>query len=77
MTGEVSFYFLKEDGTTPSTPAPSSGTLTVRQEDGLPPTRGGWTGHPERPPSFPRGGVDGQLSVELDGKSVTIPLGVR
>ena len=28
-------------------------------------------------PLFPKGGVDGELSVELDGKSVTIPLGVR
>ncbi len=29
MTGEVSFYFLKEDGSTPVSPAPTSGTLTV------------------------------------------------
>ena len=32
---------------------------------------------PEGPPLFPKGDVDGTLTVELDGKPVNIPMGVR
>jgi hypothetical protein len=78
MTGEVSFYFLKEDGTTPVSPAPAAGTLEVgRKKVALKP-EGDALVTPSGPPLFAKiGGVDGTLSVELDGKPVTIPLGVR
>jgi hypothetical protein len=78
MTGEATFYFLQEDGTTPVSPAPSSGTLTVsKQKIALKPEGEGLT-TPNGPPLFAKsGGVAGTLSVELDGKTVNIPLGVR
>jgi hypothetical protein len=77
LTGEVSFYFLKEDGTTPFTPAPTSGTLTVGKKKVALQIEGDGLATPSGAPLFPKGGVDGVLSVELDGKPVTIPLGVR
>jgi hypothetical protein len=78
MTGEVTFYFLKDDGKTPVSPAPTSGTLTVgKQKIALKPDGDGLT-TPNGPALFAKsGGVDGTLSVELDGKSVNVPLGVR
>ncbi len=77
LTGEVSFYFLKEDGSTPFSPAPTSGTLTVGKKKVSLRPEGEGLATPNGPPLFPKGGVDGELSVELDGQSVTIPLGVR
>ena len=78
MTGEVTFYFLKEDGTTPISPAPSTGTLDGRQAERSPSSPKGM-GSPPRTgrPCSPRPGLDGILSVELDGKPVKLPLGVR
>jgi len=77
MTGEVSFYFLKEDGATPYSPAPSTGTLTVGKKKVTLQPAGDGLATPNGPPLFAKGDVDGNLSVELDGKPVTIPLGVR
>jgi hypothetical protein len=78
VDGEVSFYFLKEDGTTPVSPAPTSGTLTVGKMTITLKPQGDGLATPSGPPLFPKGeGVDGMLSVELDGKPMNIPLGVR
>jgi hypothetical protein len=78
MTGEVSFYFLKEDGTTPAAPAPTAGILEAGQKKITLKLEGDALVTPGGPPLFAKtGGVDGILSVELDGKTVTIPLGVR
>jgi hypothetical protein len=76
LTGEVSFYFLKDDGS-PFSPAPSSGTLTVGKKKITLQAQGDALATPNGPPLFPKGGLDGELTVELDGKSVTIPLGIR
>ncbi len=77
MTGEVSFYFLKEDGSTPFSPAPTSGSLTVGKNKVALQSEGEGLATPSGAPLFPTGALDGILSVELDGKPVTIPLGVR
>jgi hypothetical protein len=77
MTGEVTFYFLKEDGSTPFSPAPSAGTLTVGQNKITPKPEGDGLATPNGPPLFPKGDLDGVLSVDLDGKPVNVPLGVR
>jgi hypothetical protein len=78
MTGEVSFYFLKEDGTTPVSPAPTTGTLEVGPKKIALKPEGDALVTPSGPPLFAKtGGVDGVLRVELDGKTVTVPLGVR
>jgi hypothetical protein len=78
IAGEVTFYFLKEDATTLVSPPPSGGTLTVgKQKIALQPEGEGLT-TPNGPPLFAKtGGVDGTLSVELDGKTLNVPLGVR
>ena len=78
MTGEVSFYFLKDDGKTPASPAPAAGSLEVGKKKVALKAEGDALVTPSGPPLFPKsGGVDGVLSVELDGKPVNIPLGVR
>jgi hypothetical protein len=77
VSAEISFYFLRDDGTTPYSPSPGAGTLTVgkktvdlkAEDDGLV--------TPNGPPLFPKKGVDGMLRVDLDGKSINIPLGLR
>jgi hypothetical protein len=76
VTGEVAFYFLK-DMSTPFSPAPSSGTLTVGKKKVSLKSEGDALVTPEGPPLFAKGDVDGALSVELDGKETTIPLGIR
>ena len=76
MAGEVSFYFLK-DASTPISPAPSSGTLTVGKKKVALKPEGDALVTPEGPPLFPKGDVDGTLTVELDGKPVNIPMGIR
>jgi hypothetical protein len=76
MTAEVSFYLL-DNASAPYSPAPTSGTLAlVKKKVTLKVHDGGLT-TPDGPPLFPKGGVDGTLSAELDGKIVDIPLGVR
>lgn len=78
MTAEVSFYFLQEDGTTPVSPAPSAGSLEVGKKKIALKSEGEALVTPSGPPLFARsGGVDGILSVDLDGKTVNVPLGVR
>jgi hypothetical protein len=77
LTGEVTFYFLKEDGTTPISPAPSTGTLEVGKKTITLKPDGDALATPNGPPLFPKGGLDGILSVDLDGKPVKVPLGVR
>ncbi len=78
VDGEVTFYFLQQDGTTPISPAPSSGTLTVGKKTIALKPQGDGLATPSGPPLFARsGGIDGTLSVELEGKSISIPLGVR
>ena len=78
IAGEVTFYFLQEDGTTPVSPAPSTGTLAVGKRTITLKPEGEGLATPNGQPLFAKtGGVNGVLSVELDGKPVTIPLGVR
>lgn len=76
MTGEVTFYFLREDGK-PLTPAPTGGTLTVGKKKVALKAEGDGLTTPSGPALYPKGGIDGELSVELDGKPRVIPLGVR
>jgi hypothetical protein len=76
VTGEVTFYFYK-DATTPYSPAPSSGTLTTGKKTVNLAAQGDGLTTPAGPPLFSKGEPDGVLAVELDGKSVKIPLGVR
>jgi hypothetical protein len=75
-SGEATFYFLK-DMTNPYSPAPSSGTLTVGKKKVTLKSEGDALVTPTGPPLFAKGDVDGTLSVELDGKPINIPLGVR
>jgi len=75
-TGEARFYFLK-DMTVPYSPAPSSGTLTVGKKKVTLKSEGDALVTPTGPPLFAKGDVDGTLSVELDGKPINIPLGIR
>jgi hypothetical protein len=76
VTAEVSFYFLK-DPSTPYSPAPTSGTLIIGNKKVALKVQGDALVTPDGPALFPKGGVDGSVSVELDGKAVNIPLGVR
>jgi hypothetical protein len=76
MTAEVSFYFLN-NASAPYSPAPTSGTLVVGKKKVILKAEDGGLITPDGPPLFPKGGVDGTLSAELDGKTVNIPLGVR
>jgi hypothetical protein len=76
VTAEVSFYFFKDAGT-PYTPAPSAGTLTVGKKTVALKPEGDALVTPIAPPLFPKGQLDGDLTIELDGKPTTIPLGVR
>jgi len=77
ISGEASFFFLT-DKNDPYSPAPSSGSLTVGKKKVTLKSEGDALVTPTGPPLFARGGdVDGTLSVELDGKPINIPLGVR
>ena len=74
---EYSFYFLKENYQEFS-PAPSTGTLKVGKATAtLKPGDGGALVTPPGQGVPAKAGLDGDLSVELDGKPVVIPLGVR
>ncbi len=78
VSGEVSFYFLADDGKTAISPGPSAGKLELGRKTIVLKPEGEALVTPSGPPLFARtGGVDGRLKVELDGKPVTIPLGVR
>ena len=77
LTGEVTFYLLKEDGTTPITPAPRSGTLTVGKQKITLTVEGDALTTPNGPPIFPKGDLDGVLTVDLNGAPITVPLAVR
>jgi hypothetical protein len=76
MNAEVSFYFL-DNSSAPYSPAPTSGTLVIGKKKVTLKADDGGLITPAGPPIFPKGGVDGTLSVELDGKLMSIPLGVR
>jgi hypothetical protein len=73
LTGEVTFYFLEEDRTTPISPSPSTGTLAVGKKTSTRKPDGDGLATPNGPPLFPKG----VLSVDLDGKPVKVPLGAR
>ncbi len=75
-SGEATFYFLK-DMTDPYSPPPSSGTLTVGKKKVTLQSEGDALVTPTGPPLFATGDVDGMLSVELEGKPINIPLGIR
>lgn len=76
LTSEASFYFLKDSGT-PFAPAPASGTLTVNKKTVTLKSEGEALVTPTGPALFPKGDVDGVLTVELDGRAQSIPLGLR
>jgi hypothetical protein len=77
VTAEVSFYFFKS-AYTPYSPSPSSGTLTPANGKKVElKLEGEALVTPPGPPLFKQGDPDGTLTVELDGSSKTIPLGVR
>jgi hypothetical protein len=80
MTSEVAFYFFKSPFK-PYSPAPTSGTLEVGQNKKIVKVALKAEGEalvtPPGPALFRGGDVDGSLSVELDGKPTTIPLGMR
>ncbi len=75
VTGEVSFYILKDMSTSYS-PTPSTGTLTVGKKQVSLNAEGGALVTPNGPPLFTKGDPDGTLSVEIDGKTLNVPLGV-
>jgi hypothetical protein len=75
VAGEVYFYFLK-DINTPLSPAPSSGSLTVGKRKVPLNVESEGLVTPTGPPLFPKGDPDGTLTVELDGRTVNVPLGV-
>ena len=77
INGELAFYFLNA-GNTPMSPAPTSGTLTVGKKAVTLKAEGDGLVTPAGPRILPKGGgLDGVLAVELDGKKLNIPLGVR
>jgi hypothetical protein len=71
--GSTAFYFLK-DAETPLSPAPKTAVLTVGSKKVTLKSQGEALAVPDGPSPFPKGVVDGILSVELDGKSVNVPL---
>ena len=74
---EVSFYFFRT-GSTPYTPAPTSGTLALPSEKKIMlKAEGGALVTPPGPVLFAKSDVDGALIVELNGKTKTIALGIR
>jgi hypothetical protein len=77
VSAEISFYFLRDDGATPYSPSPAAGTLTVGKKKVDLKAEGDGLVTPTGLPLFPKSVVDGLLSVNLDGKSIDIPLGLR
>ncbi len=76
MSAEVSFYLINQSNE-PLSPAPAAGTLTIGEKKIDLKPEGEALVTPTGPPLFPKGGLDGVLSVELEGKSINIPLGIR
>ena len=77
VSEEVSFYFLKTMET-PYSPAPTSGTFDVKKKKKVTLlAQGGALVTPPGPALCPGREVDGELTVELNGESIRIPLGVR
>ncbi len=77
VSAEISFYFLRDDGATLYSPSPSAGTLTVGKKMVDLKVEGDGLITPNGPPLFPKSGIDGMLRVELDGKPINVPLGLR
>jgi hypothetical protein len=77
ISAEISFYFLRDDGSTPYSPSPAAGTLTVGKRKVDLKAEGDGLVTPTGLPLFPKSGVDGMLRINLDGKSINIPLGLR
>lgn len=77
VSGEMKFYFFKDEFT-PFTPAPTTATLTCGKNKTvtLKPD-GDALVTPDGPPLFDGGEPDGTLSVQLGGKNLSVPLGVR
>lgn len=76
VSGEVTFYFLK-DMNTPYSPSPGKGTLKTGKKTIELKSEGDALVTPNGPPLFAKKEVDGSLQFELEGTSVTVPLGVR
>ena len=76
ITALVSFYFL-DNASAPYSPAPTSGTLALGKKKVTLKVQDGGLTTPDGPPLFPKGGVEGTLSAELDGKIIDIPLVAR
>ncbi len=76
ISKEALFYFLTPDAS-PRAPAPTAGTLVLGKKSVRLEPSGDALATPDGPPLFPKGDLDGLLNVELDGKPVSIPLGVR
>jgi hypothetical protein len=77
-TGGASFYFFKDSSYTPFTPAPSSATLTTANGKKVElKADGDAIVTPPGTPLSKGGEVEGVLSVDLGGKTQSIPLGVR
>ena len=77
ITAEVSFYFFK-DGYVPYEPAPQAGVLIISEKLKVPlQAQGEALVTPSGSALFEGNDVDGVLSVELDGETRQIPLGLR
>jgi hypothetical protein len=77
VTSEVTFYFYK-DAFTPISPTPTKGVLIYgRNAQVMLKPEGDALATPPGPPLFPGKEVDGELSVELEGKTTKLPLAVR
>jgi len=75
VDAEVAFYFYKEPFT--PFPTPTSGSLVVTKKKIPLRLSGDALVTPPGPALFARSAVDGTLSVEIDGKTIKIPLGDR
>jgi hypothetical protein len=76
-SSEVAFYFYKTPYK-PFAPAPSWGTLKVGKDQAVTlKPEGDALVTPPGKPLFPSGEVSGALTVELEKKTVTVPLGLR
>jgi hypothetical protein len=73
---KIAFYFLK-DMTTPFSPSPTAGTLVIGKKKTALNSEGDALTLPNSSSVLGKRDIDGVLSVELDGKSINIPLGVR
>jgi hypothetical protein len=74
ISQEVSFYVLDQDSR-PRTP--SSGVLVLGKKRINLALNGDGLSTPDGPPLFAKGDLDGVLETEIEGKKLSIPLGVR